>query len=147
MSNEKLVCPICGEPSRVYMGNARKDRLCSKHADEYKLGKIIQCEKCGKWHNTDEKCSCEEKEKYEELPTDGFDNCVICGEKTNGYAFCKLCWKDYSNDELLDILNGKLIPRKKEENEEIVVEEKTEKDNSNYCDTIAAIVIDENNKS
>ena len=31
MSNE-LKCPICGEPTRVYMGNARKDKLCGKHA-------------------------------------------------------------------------------------------------------------------
>ena len=35
-----LVCPICGAPTRVYMGNARKDRLCGKHADELKAGKI-----------------------------------------------------------------------------------------------------------
>lgn len=37
---DKLTCPICGEPTRVYMGNARKDRLCGKHADELKAGKI-----------------------------------------------------------------------------------------------------------
>ena len=38
MENEKLICPICGEPTRVYMGNARKDRLCGKHADMLKAG-------------------------------------------------------------------------------------------------------------
>jgi len=38
---EKLVCPICGAPTRVYMGNARKDRLCGKHADELKAGKLV----------------------------------------------------------------------------------------------------------
>ena len=37
---KELVCPICGAPTRVYMGNARKDRLCGKHADELKAGKI-----------------------------------------------------------------------------------------------------------
>ena len=31
MSNENLVCPICGEPTNVYMGNVRRDRLCRKH--------------------------------------------------------------------------------------------------------------------
>ena len=41
MSDGKLVCPICGQPTRVYMGNARKDLLCGKHADELKAGKII----------------------------------------------------------------------------------------------------------
>lgn len=38
---DKLVCPICGEPTRVYMGNARKDRLCGKHADEFKHARIL----------------------------------------------------------------------------------------------------------
>lgn len=37
---DKLTCPVCGEPTRVYMGNARKDRLCGKHADELKAGNI-----------------------------------------------------------------------------------------------------------
>ena len=40
--NEKLTCPICGEPTRVYMGNARKDRLCGKHADMLKAGDLLQ---------------------------------------------------------------------------------------------------------
>lgn len=33
---EELKCPICGEATRVYMGNARKDKLCGKHADMLK---------------------------------------------------------------------------------------------------------------
>ena len=36
-----LVCPICGEETRVYMGNARRDRLCGKHADMLKAGDIF----------------------------------------------------------------------------------------------------------
>jgi hypothetical protein len=40
MMKAKLECPICGEPTRVYMGNARKDRLCGKHADLLKTGEI-----------------------------------------------------------------------------------------------------------
>ena len=39
--SEELKCPICDQPTRVYMGNARKDKLCAKHADELKNGKII----------------------------------------------------------------------------------------------------------
>ena len=37
---EELKCPICGSPTRVYMGHARKDRLCGNHADMLKAGKI-----------------------------------------------------------------------------------------------------------
>ena len=38
---DEFKCPICGQATRVYMGNARKDRLCAKHADELKSGRII----------------------------------------------------------------------------------------------------------
>ena len=41
MSEKKLICPICGQPTRVYMGNARKDLLCGTHADALKAGEII----------------------------------------------------------------------------------------------------------
>lgn len=36
-----LKCPICGGPTRVYMGNARRDRLCGNHADMLKRGEIM----------------------------------------------------------------------------------------------------------
>lgn len=78
---EKLVCPICGEPTSVYMGNARKDRLCRRHAKELKDGLIEKCPDCGKWHKTDEICSCKkgkhnqqvEKIKVEKVKID-FNN-------------------------------------------------------------------------
>ena len=34
------ICPICGQPTSSYMGHERKDRLCRKHANELKAGKI-----------------------------------------------------------------------------------------------------------
>ncbi len=106
--DKKSVCPICGEPTNCYMGNYRKDGLCRTHAKEFKDGKIIQCQKCGKWHKTNEPCDCEKsKKEFTELPTTGFDTCVACGEKTTGYAFCKNCWYKYTNEEMLDILNKK----------------------------------------
>ena len=40
MENKDLICPICGEPTSVYMGNARKDRLCRKHGMMLKNGEI-----------------------------------------------------------------------------------------------------------
>lgn len=42
---------------------------------------------------------------FTELPTDGFDHCVICGNKTTGYAFCRTCWNNYDEKQLLKILN------------------------------------------
>ncbi len=105
MAND-LKCPICGEPTRVYMGNARKDRLCGKHADMLKAGEITKCPDCGEWYMTNETCKCKLQEKYTELPTEGFDKCVICGTPTKGYAFCRKCWKEHSEEEMLDILNG-----------------------------------------
>ena len=50
MENKNLICPICGEPTSVYMGNARKDRLCRKHATMLKNGEIVICFSCGKYH-------------------------------------------------------------------------------------------------
>lgn len=99
----KLVCPICGEPTSNYMGNYRKDGLCRKHGKMANAGEIVQCEDCGKWHGKDEECECQLE--YDELPSEGFENCILCGEASNGYAFCKDCWREHDDDELLDILN------------------------------------------
>ncbi len=44
MKNEYF-CPICGKPTRTYMGNARKDSLCGVHADALKAGKIYISDK------------------------------------------------------------------------------------------------------
>ena len=43
--NKSLICPICDNPTRVYMGNARKDGLCGKHADMLKVGDLKVNEK------------------------------------------------------------------------------------------------------
>ena len=81
---EELKCPICGEPTCVYMGNARKDRLCRKHAKEFKDGLIEQCPDCGKWHKTGESCECEEEKPI--------DFCIICGKDSNGKPLCRNCY-------------------------------------------------------
>lgn len=90
MSND-LKCPICGEPTNVYMGNARKDRLCRIHAKMLKEGLIYQCSGCGKWNDKDVTCECKQskKEKSESELT-----CIICGEPSNGKHFCLKCWKE-----------------------------------------------------
>lgn len=95
-------CVICGEQGFMYYP------FCKKHLEMKTEGKIIKCEDCGKWNFANEQCECK-KEKISELPTTGYSNCVSCGEKTNGYAFCKNCWNKYTKDEMLDILNKKQL--------------------------------------
>ena len=106
--SEELKCPICGEPTSVYMGNARKDRLCRKHGAELKEGKIF----------IDEKGDFIDKKTYEVLnATYEYNNqqkveevqntsneltCIICGDPSNGKHFCLKCYHQYK-DKSIDI--------------------------------------------
>lgn len=94
-------CAICGKPSGMYP-------LCTYHNRLKEEGEVVKCENCGKWHMIDERCECG---RYTELPTTGFSKCIICGAPTKGYAFCRDCYNDYSDDELIDILNEERKPR------------------------------------
>lgn len=85
MNNELLVCPICGEPTRVYMGKARKDRLCGKHADMLKAGEI-HIDENGNFLN----------QKGESAST---LTCIICGEASNGKEICKACYAEVMNTQ------------------------------------------------
>lgn len=106
-SNKDLICPICGEPTSVYMGNARKDHLCRTHAKELKDGLLEQCKDCGKFYKSYEKCVCKLRpKKYESLPDLGFKKCLLCAEPTSGYAFCLECYHNNPYDRLLNILNS-----------------------------------------
>ena len=89
MSDDKLICPICGEPTRVYMGNARKDRLCGKHADMLKAGELVLDEK-GKFITP--KTATKEPQK-ENTASDL--TCILCGENSNGKHFCLKCYRKY----------------------------------------------------
>ena len=89
MSNDNLICPICGEPTRVYMGNARKDRLCGKHADMLKTGELVLDEK-GKFITP--KTATKEPQK-ENTASDL--TCILCGENSNGKHFCLKCYRKY----------------------------------------------------
>lgn len=105
MSNENLVCPICGEPTNVYMGNARKDRLCRKHGSLANKGEIFQCEDCGTWNNAGETCPCKKPKKIiKELPKEETSEltCIICGENSNGKHFCLNCYREFK-DHSVDI--------------------------------------------
>lgn len=108
MSNENLVCPICGEPTNVYMGKARKDRLCRKHGMLANKGELLQCKLCGNWNRAEETCPCKTvkrntvvAEPLKESATSEL-TCIICGEPSNGKHFCIKCYKDYK-DKSIDI--------------------------------------------
>lgn len=91
---DNLKCPICGEPTRVYMGNARKDRLCGKHADMLKAGELVLDEK-GKF-------VLPKDEEETGKSTDVSDlTCIICGEPSNGKHFCIKCYKRYKDKVVL----------------------------------------------
>ena len=104
MGKDDLKCPICGEPTFVYFGNPRKDRLCAKHGKMANAGEIEQCPDCGKWHNTDEKCECKNKQNIKnEINTmnQGHTNCIICGAPSKGKLQCKSCY-----NETTEYMNG-----------------------------------------
>lgn len=89
--NNKLTCPICGEPTRVYMGNARKDGLCAKHANMLKKGEIELVED-GIYADKNHKILNSAKNKF--VNFDNFENseCLLCGANSNGFLLCRDCY-------------------------------------------------------
>lgn len=98
--SEELKCPICGKPTNVYFGNARKDRLCLEHGKMANNGEIEQCPDCGKWHKTDETCECKNNKEHNKERIIG-ETCLDCGEPSNGYFFCKKCYYKYRNKSVI----------------------------------------------
>ena len=94
--SDALICPICGEATRVYMGKARKDRLCGKHADMLKVGELILGDD-GKFTTKEET-----KPKAEAVAAASDLTCIICGEPSNGKHFCLKCYHEYK-DKAIDI--------------------------------------------
>lgn len=97
MSNE-LICPICGKPTSVYMGKARRDRLCKEHAAALKAGKIEQCEDCAAWHNAGENCKCRLLSIINKTT-----KCIVCGADSNGKPQCKECY--YESRDFMETLD------------------------------------------
>ena len=103
MSDNQSICPICGEPTNVYMGNARKDGLCRKHGMQANKGEIVQCPDCGTWNEKDATCKCKKvKVENKEIKSENELSCIICGERSNGKHFCLKCWNSYK-DKSIDI--------------------------------------------
>lgn len=104
MSEEKK-CPICGKPTNVYMGHARKDGLCREHGKMANAGELVICDNCGQWHEKDQKCQCKQSKKKEtvkEEKTTEELTCIICGNPSNGKHFCYDCWAKYK-DKSIDL--------------------------------------------
>lgn len=109
MENENLICPICGEPTNVYMGKARKDRLCKKHG-KMRNDKLIDINEEGLFFeiatgallNPPAKASKKVEEPKHEAKN-GADEltCIICGEPSNGKHFCIKCYKKYKEKVVL----------------------------------------------
>ncbi|MBR2335007.1 MAG: hypothetical protein IKA62_02140 [Clostridia bacterium] len=104
-----LVCPICGEPTSVWYGNARKDKLCREHGAQLKEG-IIATDGHGNFIDVKTK-KIINKAFYEEKKPEpvketknGADEltCIICGEPSNGKHFCLKCYHEYK-DHSVDI--------------------------------------------
>ena len=142
-------CPICGNETSSYMGNYRKDGLCRLHANLLKMGGVVQCSKCNQFHLSIEKCKCA-KNKYKELPTEGFNKCITCGTETTGYAFCRKCYRNYTEDQMLDILNNenKISATTETQSEEIPEQKDIQSSETAYAvEERKPIIIDSNNKS
>lgn len=90
----KNICPICGEPTRTYMGNARKDKLCGKHADMFKSG-LIKVNDDGLFIDTKtNKILNMSYQSNDEKAT----KCIVCGAETTKGFLCRDCYyemKDY----------------------------------------------------
>lgn len=85
-------CVICGKPSGMYP-------LCREHLKMKAEGKVVKCEDCGEWHLINEHCECEDDfEENEEIVS---TQCIVCGEESNGYWFCRDCYHKYKNKEIL----------------------------------------------
>ncbi len=114
MENKDLVCPICGEPTNVYYGNARKDRLCYKHGQMLKKGEIILNDNGifivaktsevlnSNYHN--------ENSTVQDTNTSNSSKCIVCGEEAHGKPQCKKCY--YETQDFMEILDKNSTARK-----------------------------------
>lgn len=95
-------CPICGNPTNIYMGHVRKDGLCKKHAIEANAGKIIQCPDCKSWYNKNETCKCKTDKEIRINK-----KCLLCGTETeNGNLFCKEHYFKYKDKAITVVIKN-----------------------------------------
>ena len=91
-------CVICGKPSGIYP-------LCREHLQMKADGKVVKCEECGTWHLVNSPCNCLSTQKVADVKLDDATpalKCIICGQDSNGYHFCRSCYAKYK-DRAVDI--------------------------------------------
>lgn len=109
---ENLICPICGEPTNVYMGNARKDKLCRKHGMMKNAGEISITENglfievaSGAVLNPPQTPKKPETVKENKTGTDEpeqeIKKCLLCNSESGNYLFCKSCFSKHHGKTLL----------------------------------------------
>ena len=108
MEQNEMICPICGDPTNVYMGKVRKDRLCRKHGMMKNAGEIVENENgeyfelsSGKILTSSVESKIEKSPIASEHPATEL-LCIICGEPSNGKHFCLSCYRKYK-DKSVDI--------------------------------------------
>lgn len=155
MENNEMKCPICGEPTNVYMGKARKDKLCKKHGMKKNSGEIDINDEgffidvaTGKILNPPpkatkkvEKSTQEAKNSTDEL------TCIICGEPSNGKPQCKNCYNE-TRDFMSNLNKNSTIRQLRDYyynlKERIYIIESLEETKKN-CNKLIAIAIEDLN--
>lgn len=112
--NRDLICPICGEPTNVYMGKARKDRLCKKHGKIKNDGLIdVNADgfffeiATGKILNSPTEAPKKVEEPKQEAknsvdePEQEIKKCLLCNSESGNYLFCKSCFSKHHGKTLL----------------------------------------------
>lgn len=111
------VCVICGKLSGIYP-------LCREHLQMKAEGRVLKCEKCGKWYLIGQNCDCTNNQQQQDeklveffLRRNNSENisdkkdinyrsndlkCIICGQVSNGLHFCHNCYTKYK-DRSIDI--------------------------------------------
>jgi hypothetical protein len=97
-------CPICGKPIQGFY------KYCAECNDKIKNGEIVQCEKCGTWHDPKlpcPKCAIKKPEEHHTHSISDSGKCILCGKPTfNGNHFCIECYKKYSKKTICVIIKN-----------------------------------------
>lgn len=85
-------CPICGKPSDLEYGRESTNGFCRRHAADYKAWRLDPVRK--------------NSEPYIIQQSEVYSECQICGGYVfDGKPFCRACYMNYTDEELLYILN------------------------------------------
>lgn len=104
-------CSVCGNPAFGFYG------MCKSCMEKKAQGLLEKCD-CGAWREIGKACmTCgqirqnTEKAVKKEIPASKSENkrisiddrntCLICGDETDGFHFCRICYYKYSQKEII----------------------------------------------